>query len=181
MVAICATIAKDESKEQARLHDLAKRKRWSRSSSEERLRRDAGVQIRPFNAYDTGWYYLYVSNPDLEGNQFQRTFQRWFWCSYGIFMKHLDKVKSSPLYKQWEDGQTDLFGRRSSPIELLLLGVLHYLGHVWCFDDLSDQTCICKETHCQFFHLYFLFGSTTMFEKYVSLPTDGARSSTMGS
>lgn len=83
-------------------------------------------------------------------------------------------MKSSPLFNQWEDGRTDAYGKRSSPIELLLLGVLRYLGRGWCFDDLSEQTCINEETHRKFLHVYLLFGSTTMFEKYVSLPADGA-------
>ena len=76
MVAMCATIAKDESKEQARLDGFAKRKRASPWPCEERLRRDADGHIRQFNAYDTDWYYQYVSNPDLEGKKFQRKFQR---------------------------------------------------------------------------------------------------------
>ena len=165
MVAMCATIAKDESKEQARLNGFAKRKRGSPSPCEERLRRDADGHIRQFNAYDTDWYYRYVSNPDLEGKQFQRKFRRRFRCSYETFLKHLDEVKRSPLFKIWEDGRTDCVGNPSCPIELLLLGVLRYLGRGWCFDDLSEQTCISEATHHRFLHVYLLFGSTTMFEK----------------
>ena len=75
---ICATIAKDESKDQARLDGLAKRKRGSCLPREESLRRDADGHIRQFNAYDTDWYYRYVSNPDLEGKKIQREFRRRF-------------------------------------------------------------------------------------------------------
>ena len=56
MVAMCATIAKDESKEHTRLGSLTKRKRESCLPGEERLRRDADGHICQFDAYDTYWY-----------------------------------------------------------------------------------------------------------------------------
>ena len=137
-------ITKDKRNKQVRLHGLAKRKRGSRLSGEERTRRDVDSQLFPFNVYEIDWYYQYVSNPGLEGNTLQRKFRRRFWCIYNKFVKHLDKMKRTPLFKQWEDGQTDVFGFRSSPIRLLLLGVLHYLGCGWCCDGLSEQTCNCE-------------------------------------
>jgi hypothetical protein len=56
MVALCATIANDKSKEQTRLHGSDNRKRGSQSSGEERLKRGANGQICQFDAYDTDWY-----------------------------------------------------------------------------------------------------------------------------
>ena len=58
------------------------------------------------------------------------------------------------------------------PIELLVLGSLHYLGCGWTFDDLEEQTAISRECHRQFFHIFLQFGSTTFFQKWVSLPTN---------
>ena len=89
-------------------------------------------------------------------------------------MKHLEEVTNIPLFNSWDSSRTGCVGVPSLPIELLLLGVLCYLGRGWCFDDLEEQTCISDKTHRTFLHVYLLFGSTTLFNKYVSLPADGA-------
>ena len=60
--------------------------------------------------------------------------------SFYSFQKHLEEVKSSKLFKQWSDTSKDCIGGPSSPIELLLLGTLWYLGHGWTFDDLEEST-----------------------------------------
>ena len=90
MVAMCVLIAKNEAKEQARLDGSTKRKIGSSSSGEERLRRDANVNICQIDACYTDWYYRYVLNQDLEGKTFQRKFRRRFLCSYEIYPKHFD-------------------------------------------------------------------------------------------
>jgi len=65
----------------------------------------------------------------------------------------------------------DAAGRESSPLELLLLGPLHYLGQGWTFDDLKEATNINKETHRQFLHVFIEYGSTVLFAKHVPIPT----------
>ena len=154
MVAMCATIAKDESKEQARLHCSDKRKRGSRSSGEERLMRDADGQIRPFNAYDTDWYYRYVSNPDPEDNKFQRKFRRRFRCSYETFTKHLDEVKSSPLFKQWEDGRTDFWG-------VLLLQLSYYCWESYAILAVDGALTTCQNRRASVKRLIACFSTCT--------------------
>ena len=85
----------------------------------------------------------------------------------------MEEVKSSPLFRAWSDSAKDCVGNESSPIELLLLGTLRYLGRGWCLDDLEEQTCISEETHRRFLHVYLLWGSTTFYDKYVTLPLNG--------
>jgi len=80
----------------------------------------------------------------------------------------LNQVKECSLFSRWM--RKDATGRESSPIELLLLGTLQYLGRGWTFDDLEEQTAINEETHRQFFHVFILFGSTVLYNKYVKAP-----------
>ena len=63
------------------------------------------------------------------------------------YLKHLTEHKESPLFKQWSDDSFDCVGNKSSPIELLLLGTLRYLGRGWTLDDLEEQTTISEETY----------------------------------
>ncbi len=60
--------------------------------------------------------------------------------------------------------------KKSSPIELLVLGVLRYLGRGWTFDDICESTCISAETHRCFLNAFLEFGSTILYSKYVITP-----------
>lgn len=69
----------------------------------------------------------------------------------------------------------NIFGRWTgrgarTPIGLLLLGALRYMGRGWTFDDLYENTGLHEELHRQFFHQFIMFGSTTLFECYVAIP-----------
>ena len=90
---------------------------------------------------------------------------------YSSFRGHMVEVKQSNLFKQWTTGSCDAAGNPSTPIELLVLGVLRYLGRAVTFDDLEEHTGISEETHRRFFHIVE-FGSTSSFQKYVQLPSD---------
>ena len=81
------------------------------------------------------------------------------------------QAKQSPLFRRWTS--FDAVGKESSPIELMILGALRYLGRGWTFDDIEEATTINEETHCQFFHIYIAFGSTELNERFVIVPTSG--------
>jgi hypothetical protein len=53
---------------------------------------------------------------------------------------------------------------------LLLLCALRYLGRGWTSDDLSENTAISEEVIRIFFHRFIEFGSTVLFEKFVTSP-----------
>ena len=63
-------------------------------------------------------------------------------------------------------------GRKSSPLELMILGALRYTGRGWTFDDLEEATGISEETHRRFYHQFIIVGSTILFKKYVVQPTN---------
>jgi hypothetical protein len=76
-------------------------------------------------------------------------------------------VKASPLFNAWDETKY-VSGQKPSPVDLLLLGSLHYLGRGWTFDDLDESTAISEETHHCFFHIFVLLGCTFLFDKYVT-------------
>ena len=61
----------------------------------------------------------------------------------------------------------DATGKDSSPIELMLLGSLRYLGRGWTFDDICEATTISEETHRQFFHIFIAFGRHVLYPFHV--------------
>jgi len=66
-----------------------------------------------------------------------------------------------------------------SPVELLVLGALRYLGQGWTFDDIEESTAINHDVHCVFLHHFINFGSTVLFEQYVvAIPNAISRLST---
>ena len=56
------------------------------------------------------------------------------------------------------------------PLELLVLGSLHYLGRGWTFDDLDEATGISEESHRVFFHRFISCGRKFLFPKWVKAP-----------
>jgi hypothetical protein len=60
--------------------------------------------------------------------------------------------------------------RKVSPIELLLLGTLRYLGRGWTFDDLEESTFISRDVHRCFFHYYCAFGAQKLYPLNIKMP-----------
>jgi hypothetical protein len=85
-------------------------------------------------------------------------------------------VKESDLFKRWLS--FDAVGKESSPIELMVLGALRYLGRGWTFNDLEESTAIHEETPQIFFHVSGEWGSTVFFNSYVVHPTNAEEAAT---
>ncbi|KAL7503478.1 hypothetical protein ACHAWX_000588 [Stephanocyclus meneghinianus] len=75
----------------------------------------------------------------------------------------------SELFVRWIGN--DAVRRNKTPVELLVLGALRYLGHGWTFDNVEEATAVSKEVHRTFFSQFIEFGRTTLYEKYVIFPT----------
>lgn len=83
----------------------------------------------------------------------------------------VDDEKETPddcFYRWREDGVSN---RKVSPMELLVLGSLRYLGRGWTFDDLEESTFIDKEVHRVFFHKFVEFGANKLYPKFVTMPS----------
>ena len=124
----------------------------------------------PVGPTSSSWFCSYIQSPALDNPKFIHRFRRRFRCSYASFLKLLDLVKQEPLFLRWQCH--DAANRESSPIKLLLLGALRYIGRGWTFDDLEENTSISQETHRQFFHVFITWGSSTLYDLYVSYPTE---------
>jgi hypothetical protein len=81
-------------------------------------------------------------------------------------------IRHDVSYKRRHPSATYVTGERSSPIELLLLEALRYLGRESIIDNLEECTPMYEETHRQFFHKFIEFGSTALYNEYVKWPTD---------
>ena len=178
IITACEMDAKDEQDEWEKMpkpkmaNVSGKKRKYTRQ--EQRIYRDpADGSIKQYGPYDTEWYRQYVEDLQVDNLKFRKKFRRHFRCSYLSFKKHLEEVKGSKLFKAWADRAHDCVGSASSPIELLLLGALRYIGRGWCFDDLEEQTCISEETHHKFMHVYIFWGSTELYERHVVLPESG--------
>ena len=106
---------------------------------------------RPILPRQTFWYSVYVSAPDLENPQFHQLFRLRFRLPYAQFRQLNDRLETEASFLRWHDGKINPWSRvQSTPISLLLLTSLHYLGRGWTFDDLSENTSISEETICVF-------------------------------
>jgi hypothetical protein len=79
-------------------------------------------------------------------------------------------VQESPLFGRWSDGKVDSLCPPATPIPLLLLCVLRYLGRGWTFDNLLENTGIGEEIVRVFFHKFIQFGSTVLYSRFVIAP-----------
>ena len=82
----------------------------------------------------------------------------------------MQQVQSNELFDRWCGSK--LNNKKVSPVELLVLGSLRYLGRGWTFDDIEESTAIDKEVHRHFFQVFIRFGSTELYQKWVITPVD---------
>jgi DDE superfamily endonuclease len=138
------------------------------------MRRDEHGNIVEMLPRDSTWYWMYVAPVETESQRFQKQFRRRFRMPYASFQELVELVKmqenddGSLLFGRYQT--TDAVGRPSSPIELMVLGSLRYLGRGLTFDDIAEYTCISGESHRVFFELFVLFGRKYLYPKFVVAP-----------
>jgi hypothetical protein len=136
---------------------------------------DANGNLVPLDPRLTSWYCCYVLHPQLNKPKFFRKFRRRFRLPYDKFLELVDMCKEAKdnegnlYFRRWMS--EDCVGVPSSPIELMVLGSLRYLGRGWTFDDIEEATAIDEETHRQFFHIFIKFGAEYLYNLWVQAPT----------
>lgn len=95
-------------------------------------------------------------------------FRRRFRMPYQSFRDLLEEVDEHELFARWK--RCDATGSPPSPIGLLLLGSLRYMGRGLTFDDVEEYMAIDEETHRQFFHVFIRYGEIVLFPRYVVMP-----------
>jgi hypothetical protein len=72
-----------------------------------------------------------------------------FRIPYFNYLEVLQWIRDDTRFARWCGVKCN--NKMSSPIELLVLGLLRYLGRGWTFDDIEEQTAISNEVHRLFF------------------------------
>ena len=111
---------------------------------------------------DTTWYKIYIKNPVLD-DSFKKQFQNNFWVPYDCFLWMVNDSNEDDCYSRWH-------GSKTTPMSLLILGTLRYLGQGWTFKCVEENTGISAEVHRNFFHVFIDNWSTNHFKIYVVMP-----------
>jgi hypothetical protein len=82
----------------------------------------------------------------------------------------VEDIRSSDLFDRWCGYKSN--NKKVSPVELLLLGSLRYLGRGLTFDDCEESTAIDQDVHRSFFRVFIKFGSTVLHKKWVLTPVN---------
>ena len=131
-------------------------------------RRTEDGELEAISPTESTWYLQYIITPQLEDSAFLKKFRRRFRLPYSSFLQLVEDAKEGNWFPRWMG--KDAAGKKSSPLELLILGALRYLGRGWTFDDLEECTGISEEVHRVFFHKFIEVGSTILYDKYVVTP-----------
>ena len=120
---------------------------------------------------DSLWYKMYVQNFHiLEDDLLQSKFRMRFRLPYNAFLELAEKVKKDDRFARWCGPKYN--NKRASPVKLLLLGSLRYLGRGWTFDDIEECTAVSADVHRCFLHKFIDFGSTALYDEYVLTPVN---------
>jgi DDE superfamily endonuclease len=139
------------------------------------LRRDDDGNIVTVEPRHSTWYWMYAAPVNVNTPKFKSQFRRRFRMPHSSFLDLVKMVKEDTnedgilTFGRWQT--TDAVGVPASPIELLILGSLRYLGRGLTFDDIQEYTCIHRETHRQFFEQFIKFGRNTLYPKFVVAPS----------
>ena len=153
-----------------------RRRRQAQARGHMPKKRDSTGTLVPIAPQDTIWWQVYIAHPPLNKKRYHEKFRRRFRMPYQQYLELLEDVKANSLFVKWT--KADATGRSASPIELLLLGSLRYLGRGFTFDDCEEFTAISEETHRRFFHIFIKYGSTVLFNRYVVAPSTSQSATT---
>ena len=151
--------------------DLPKQKktRTQRYVYARRDTEDGPLEIIP--PQESLWYRFYVRNFYIhEDVKLQKAFRLRFRLPYKQYLELVQQVQSNELFDRWCGSKSN--NKKVSPVELLVLGTLRYLGRGWTFDDIEESTAIDKDVHRRFLQVFIRFGSTVLYNKWVITPVD---------
>ena len=133
-------------------------------------RKDAAdSELQILKPKECQWWDYYVNNYLMFEDSFMRAkFRNRFRLPYANYLDLLQWIRDDSRFARWCGEKVNR--KMSSPIELLVLGSLRYLGRGWTFDDIEEQTAISREVHRTFFHVFIEFCSTSLYSRFVLTP-----------
>ena len=123
----------------------------------------------------TLWYICYILNGNEMDTRSKEKFCKRFRLPYKQFFQLLNLLGEDERFWWWWKGSCDCSCMIASPLSLLLLGAVCYLGRGWMFDTKQENLAISEKGHCEFFHKFIDYCSTTLFDKYVIGPTSAEK------
>lgn len=124
--------------------------RVGRRQKKRRIRRKSVIQYvneegetKAGEPRESMWWFMYVQSPQPGVPRFEKTFRQRFRLPYQKFRELAEEIRTASYFSRWTSAG-DATNRRPSPIELLLLGSLRYLGRGWTFDDIEELTAISR-------------------------------------
>lgn len=124
----------------------------------------------------SAWWEDYILDPRPGEKVWAKEFRNNFRLPYASYVMLLDLISSEAsngMFDRWTkayERKNNKKNKQVSPIELLLLGSLRYLGRGWTFQDMKDVTYISRDVHRKFFHQFVKFGARVLYPMYVSAP-----------
>jgi len=79
-----------------------RRASWERNLEMYRCPMDNKLKVCPLT--ETIWYHIYIENPDLDSDRFQKKIRRRFRMRYVSFRRHMEEVKQSHFFNPWTTG-----------------------------------------------------------------------------
>ncbi len=130
--------------------DNPKKKRRAKQVVMARRTKDGELEVIP--PTQSSWCMMYVNSPLADDDRFLKKFRNRFRIPYQNYLELAEDCRAHNNFSRWMGcGATK---RVASPIELLVLGALRYLGRGWTFDDLEESTAISRKVHRVFFHKF---------------------------
>ena len=123
--------------------------------------RDTDGSLREIRPVDTLWYLLYVLTPP-SSVRMSKLFRLRFRLTYESFMELFHDIKQHVIFKRWTG--VDAVGDPPSNMQLLLLGVLRFIGRNWILDDVSEANGISVDTNNAFLYAFIEYGSTILYK-----------------
>ena len=128
----------------------------------------ADSELQIIKPKECQWWDMYVNNYlTLEDSSMWAKFWVRFRIPYFNYLELPQWIGDNTRFARWCGVKSN--NKMSSPIELLVLGSLRYIGRGWTFDNIEEQTAISKEVHRSFFHTFIDFCSTSLYSRYVLL------------
>ena len=141
---------------------MSSRKRCRASARQVMWTDEDGRQHR-FTPKSSLWYCIYVAYPQLDDDSFHKKFRTRFLLPYEQFKELESSLESEDSFCRWHEGNVNCTKKEATPLSLLVLCSLRYLGRGWTFDDLSENTAISIEVIRPFFHSFICYGSTVLY------------------
>ena len=115
------------------------------------------------------WWNTFLSDPSrYEDASNAKAFRNLFRVPWLAFTSLLQCIRNHPQNK-WPETQ-DAIGREATPLDILLLGYLAFIGGTTGFELMAVATNVSAQVHRQFFAEFSAWGSVHLFAMFVFLP-----------